>query len=68
MEEKIQVIKNNLTGNIEEDINFLNSLYKEERLVIEEATSTIEAINIVIEEIKKVFSSHLYSLLILQQR
>lgn len=54
MEEKIQVIKNNLTGNIEEDINFLNSLYKEERLVIEEATSTIEAINIVLEEIKKV--------------
>ncbi|MBQ8379246.1 MAG: hypothetical protein IJX34_00350 [Clostridia bacterium] len=53
MEEKIQVIKNNLTGNIEEDINFLNSLYEEERLVIEEATSTIEAINIVLEEIKK---------------
>ena len=48
MEEKIQVIKNNLTGNIEEDINFLNSLYEDERLVIEEATSTIEAINIVL--------------------
>jgi len=54
MEEKIQVIKNNLTGNIEEDINFLNSLCEEERLVIEEATSTIEAINIVLEEIKKI--------------
>lgn len=53
MEEKIQVIKSNLTGNIDEDINFLNALYEDQRLVIEDATATIEAINIVLEEIKK---------------
>ena len=53
MEEKIQVIKNNLTGNIDADINFLNALYEDERLIIEDATTTIEAINIVLEEIKK---------------
>ena len=53
MEEKIQVIKNNLTGNIDADINFLNALYEDERLIIEDVTTTIEAINIVLEEIKK---------------
>ena len=53
MEEKIQVIKNNLTGNIDADINFLNALYEDERLIIEYATTKIEAINIVLEELKK---------------
>lgn len=53
MEEKIQLIKNNLTGNIDEDINFLSSLYDEEKAILDDATATIEAINIVLEEIKK---------------
>ncbi|MBO5477472.1 MAG: hypothetical protein J6A15_06965 [Clostridia bacterium] len=52
MEEKIQIIKNNLTGDIEHDIIFLNSLYEEQNTIISDATATIEAINIVIEEIK----------------
>lgn len=53
MEEKIQLIKNNLTGDFSEDIKFLNSLYDEENRIIEDAKTTIEAINIVVEEIKK---------------
>lgn len=53
MEEKIQVIKNNLTGNIEQDIDFLDALYENQNAIIEDATTTIEAINIVLQEIKK---------------
>ena len=52
MEEKIQVIKNNLTGNYKKDVEFLNSLYDEENKVIEDAKATIEAINIVVQEIE----------------
>ena len=52
MEEKIQVIKNNLTGDYKKDVEFLNSLYDEENKVIEDAKATIEAINIVVQEIE----------------
>ncbi len=51
MEEKIKLIKENLKGNYEEDVSFLNSLYDEENAVIEDAKATIEAINIVLEEL-----------------
>ena len=52
MEEKIQVIKKNLTGNYKKDVEFLNSLYDEENKIIEDAKATIEAINIVVQEIE----------------
>lgn len=51
MEEKIQVIKKNLTGDYNKDIEFLNSLYNQENQIIEDAKATIDAVNIVIEEI-----------------
>ena len=51
MEEKIKLIKENLKGKYEEDVSFLNSLYDEENAVIEDAKATIEAINIVLEEL-----------------
>ncbi len=51
MEEKIQVIKKNLTGDYDKDIEFLNSLYNQESQAIEDAKATINAINIVIEEV-----------------
>ena len=52
MEEKIQVIKKNLTGIYKKDVEFLNSLYDEENKIIEDAKATIEAINIVVQEIE----------------
>ena len=52
MEEKIQVIKKNLTGDYKKDVEFLNSLYDEENKIIEDAKATIEAINIVVQEIE----------------
>ena len=52
MEEKIQVIKKNLTGNYKKDVEFLNYLYDEENKIIEDAKATIEAINIVVQEIE----------------
>lgn len=52
MEEIVEIIKKNLTGNYEEDIEFLNSLYEEENKIIENANATIEAINIVVQEIE----------------
>ena len=51
MENKIQVIKKNLTGDYKKDVEFLNSLYDQENKIIEDAKATIEAINIVVEEI-----------------
>ena len=52
MEEKIQVIKKNLTGDYKKDVEFLNSLYDQENKIIEDAKATIEAINIVVQEIE----------------
>ena len=52
MEEIVEIIKKNLTGNYEEDIEFLNSLYEEENKIIENANATIEAINIVVKEVE----------------
>lgn len=51
MEEKIQLIKKNLTGDYKKDVEFLNSLYDQENKIIEDAKATIDAINIVVEEI-----------------
>ena len=51
MENKIQVIKKNLTGDYKKDVEFLNSLYDQENEIIEDAKATIDAINIVVEEI-----------------
>lgn len=53
MEERIKLIKDNLTGDFKEDIVFLNSLYDQESNIIEDAKATIEAINIIVEEIRK---------------
>ena len=52
MEKILDLIKNNLTGNYDEDMEFLNSLYEEENKIIENANATIEAINIVTQEIE----------------
>lgn len=52
MEKILDLIRNNLTGNYDEDVEFLNSLYEEENKIIENANATIEAINIVAQEIE----------------
>lgn len=53
MDEKIKIIRENLSGDYASDIEFLNSLYEEETSTIEDAKTTIEAINIVIDELNK---------------
>ena len=53
MEEKIQLIKNNLTGDFSKDISILDSLFEEQNNIIENANATIEAINIVLKELKE---------------
>ncbi len=57
MEEKIELIKQNLTGDFQKDIELLNTLYDEENRIIDDAKTTIEAINIVAEAIKDVQSN-----------
>lgn len=57
MEEKIELIKQNLTGDVEKDIEFLNSLYNQEAQIIEEASATIDAINIIAEAIQNEISN-----------
>ncbi len=53
MEERIKLIKDNLTGDLNKDLEFLNSLYEQEENTIEDATATINAINIILEELNK---------------
>ncbi len=53
MDEKIKIIRENLSGDYASDIEFLNTLYEEETSTIEDAKTTIEAINIVIDELNK---------------
>lgn len=53
MEEKIDLIKGKLTGNYGEDIEYLNVLYNAQNKIVEDALATIEAINIVLEELNK---------------
>ncbi len=53
MEEKINLIKEKLTGSYSEDIEYLNVLYNAQNKVVEDALATIEAINIVLEELNK---------------
>lgn len=53
MEEKVNLIKEKLTGNYNEDIEYLNVLYNAQNKIVEDALATIEAINIVLEEINK---------------
>ena len=52
MEDRIQLIKKNLTGDFDKDIEFLSSLYNQENQIIEDAKAIINAVNIVIEELK----------------
>lgn len=53
MEERINLIKKNLTGNYNEDVEYLTTLYSAQSRVLEDTVATIEAINIVLEEITK---------------
>lgn len=53
MEEKINLIKSKLTGDIDVDIQFLNSMYNAQNIILEETQATIEAINIVYNELTK---------------
>lgn len=53
MGEKVNLIKEKLTGNYNEDIEYLNVLYNAQNKIVEDALATIEAINIVLEEINK---------------
>lgn len=53
MEERINLIKSKLTGDINVDIQFLNSMYNAQNLILEETQATIEAINIVYNELTK---------------
>lgn len=53
MEEKINLIRNKLTGDINVDIHFLNSMYNAQNLILEDTQATIEAINIVYNELTK---------------
>lgn len=51
MEERINLIKEKLTGNYNQDVEYLNTLYSAQTKVMEDALATIEAINIVLEDI-----------------
>lgn len=51
MEEKINLIRNKLTGDINIDIQLLNSMYSAQNLILEDTQATIEAINIVYNEL-----------------
>lgn len=51
MEERINLIKSNLTGNYKEDVEYLTSLYNAQSKVLEDTIATIEAINSVLKEI-----------------
>lgn len=53
MEERINLIKKNLTGNYNEDVEYLTTLYSAQSRVLEDTVATIEAINTVLEEITK---------------
>lgn len=53
MEEKVNLIKGKLTGNYSEDIEYLNVLYNAQNKIVEDALATIEAINVILEEINK---------------
>ena len=57
MEEKINIIKENLTGNHEEDLNYLYSFAKEKRELIDDEIDTLSAINSVIEELENTVSN-----------
>lgn len=52
MEEILNLIRDNLTGDYESDKGFLDSLQEEENRIIANANATIEAINIVREEVE----------------
>lgn len=53
MEEKINLIQNQLTGNLATDMEFLNKLRDEQTNVIQDAEQTIEAVNIIIEAVQE---------------
>lgn len=53
MEDRINLIKEKLTGNYKEDIEYLNTLYSAQTKVMEDTLATIEAINSVLEDITK---------------
>lgn len=53
MEEKVNLIRNKLTGDINIDIQYLNSMYNAQNLILEDTKATIEAINIVYNELTK---------------
>lgn len=53
MEEKINLIKEKLTGNYSEDVEYLTTLYNVQSKVLEDTLAQIEAINSVLEEITK---------------
>jgi len=57
MEEKINIIKENLTGNHEVDLNYLYSFAKEKRELIDDEIDTLSAINSVIEELENTVSN-----------
>ncbi len=52
MEEILNLIRENLTGNYESDMEFLTSLEEEENRIISNANATIEAINMIREEVE----------------
>lgn len=52
MEKILDLIRNNLTGDYESDVNFLQSLLDEENKIIQNANTTIEAINIIANELE----------------
>lgn len=53
MEDKIKEIKESLSGDLDSDLNFLNSQIEEKNKEIENANLTIEAINEVLNELTK---------------
>ena len=50
MEERVEFIKKNLSGNKEEDIAYLGAMLAAQNKVVEESLATIEAINTVLKE------------------
>ena len=54
MEERINLIKEKLTGNYKEDVEYLTTLYNAQYRVLEDTTATIEAITTVLKEITDV--------------
>ena len=57
MEEKINIIKENLTGNYDEDIKYLSDFAEEKQKQIDDDIDTLDAINSVIKELSNTVSN-----------